>query len=340
MDLGPVVERTIYGARISLRLGAHVDLWHPLPLAFMTQRCRLDSYLASLAAQAGAEIHDGEPAVALKWDGAKVEVRTNKNTYYSPIVVGADGANGLASRILGARQTFEEAVALEGNVPFPPQAAQEWQEVIALDLGGISGGYGWVFPKGDHLNIGVGGWKYAARLLRPGLQSLCARYDLRFHRLENLRGYHLPLRRPYSPLVGRGILLVGDAAGLVDPLSGEGIHMAFVSASLAAEAIGAYLEGKACCLSSYVQAISRHVAPELEISRQLHELFHLAPPPYVLLLQRSRHFWRLFCHLIRGEIDYRGLMRLLGPLAYLVKYFSHLAQARRQNRLRLLGLLP
>lgn len=333
VDVTPVVERTVYGARFSLALGPHFDRWHPLPLTYMTQRSRLDAHLARAAAEAGAELHDGEQALSLETgDGAGATVRTSRGAYRAAVVMGADGANGLASRWLGARETYEEAVALEGNVTVPAAIMDEWRELVGLDLGGLAGGYGWVFPKGDHLNVGVGAWKYAAGTLRGKLEDLCRRYGLPAGGLWGLRGYHLPLRRPGSPLVRGPVLLVGDAAGLVDPLSGEGIHMAFYSARLAAEAVLAYLAGRSPDLRAYERAVARHIAPELELSRHLHEAFHFAPPPYVALLSRSEHFWRLFCHLIRGEVGYQGLVHMLGPLRPLVRLFGLVARRRREVR--------
>ncbi len=332
LDVSSVVERTVYGARFSLALGPHFDRWHPLPLTYMTRRSRLDSFLASAAAEAGADLHDGEAAQALEADGAGMTVRSALDAYRAGVVVGADGANGLASRSLGARETYEEAVALEGNASVPDAVLEEWRELVALDLGGLAGGYGWVFPKGDHLNVGVGAWKYAASTLRPKLEALCRRYGLSPASLWGLRGHHLPLRRPDSPLARGPVLLVGDAAGLVDPLSGEGIHMAFLSSRLAAEAIVPYLEGRSPDLRPYVEAVERLIAPELELSRHLHEAFHFAPPPYVALLSRSEHFWRLFCRLIRGEVTYRGLVRMLGPMGPLLRFFGRVARRRREAR--------
>src|SRR3990170_1495031 len=71
LDLTPVVERTVYGARFSLRLGPSFDRRFREPLTYMTQRSRLDAFLAQAAAQAGADFHDGEPVreVEISTDG-------------------------------------------------------------------------------------------------------------------------------------------------------------------------------------------------------------------------------------------------------------------------------
>ncbi len=342
MDLAPVVERTITGARFSLRLGHSFRRHHERPLTYMTQRCRLDAHLAEGAAEAGAAFHDGEPVreVDISSDSGsgsgpipKVVVRTAGDSYTARVLIGADGANGVVGRATGLRPDVEEAVALEGNVPYPNGVPDGWRDVVALDLGGLAGGYGWVFPKGDHLNVGVGAWKYAGFTLRPKLAALSRRYGFDPGEVQSLRGHHLPVRVPGSAIASGPVALAGDAAGLVDPLSGEGIHMAFMSGRLAAESALDYLAGKTRDLSSYQRAVDQSLQPELTASRKLQELFHFAPPPYVALMRRSDRFWRFFCHLIRGELTYLDFLRMIGPLRLAVDAFASMAQRRRMSRL-------
>jgi flavin-dependent dehydrogenase len=295
----------------------------------MTQRSRLDAFLASAAAEAGADFRDGDPVREVEADNGLVTVRTGRETYEGRLVIGADGANGITARAMGVRQAPEVAVALEGKVPFSADIPEEWREVVGLDVGGLAGGYGWVFPKGDHLNVGVGAWKYAAFTLRPKLAELCRRFGFRAEGLEGLRGHHLPVRRPGSAIAKGRLALVGDAAGLVDPLSGEGIHMAFASGRLVAEAAMRCLAGDENDLSSYQRAVDTELQPELTVSRALQELFHFAPPPYVAIMRRSEKFWHFFCHVIRGEMTYLDFMRMIGPLRPAVGFFAGLAQRRR-----------
>ena len=332
IDLSPVVERTVTGARFSLRLGPAFDRRYEEPLTYMTQRRRLDAHLAEGAAAAGAAFQDGESLRGLELNGGTVTVRTERGSYESRTVIGADGANGLVGRAAGLRLRTEKAVALEGNVPCPDGVPEAWQEAVGLDLGGLAGGYGWVFPKSDHLNVGVGAWRYAAFTLRPKLAALSWRYGFDPTGLEGLRGHHLPVRVPGSPIAGGPVALVGDAAGLVDPLSGEGIHMAFLSGHLAAEAVLRFLAGEAEDLSFYQRAVDRRLQPELTASRKLQELFHFAPPPYLAMMRRSEKLWRFFCHLIRGDLTYLDFQRMIGPLRLALDFFAAAAQRRRLAR--------
>jgi len=334
VDLAPVIERTIYGARFSLRLGDAFDRRFDKPLTYMTQRCRLDQHLAECAAESGADLHDGEALREIDacGSGPGVAVRTDHDVYSAPLLIGADGANGISGRSLGLRPDYEEAVALEGNVMFRRGVPDEWRDVVALDLGGLAGGYGWVFPKSDHLNVGVGAWKYASFTLKPKLAELSRRYGFDPASLENLRGHHLPVRRPGTPIARGPVALVGDAAGLVDPLSGEGIHMAFASGQLAASEALRVLGGEADDMSGYEQAVETQLQAELTVSRRLQEIFNFAPPPYLAVMRRSGKFWHFFCYLIRGELTYLDFVRMIGPMRVAFDFFAGVAERRRTTR--------
>src|SRR5262249_28443131 len=145
-------------------------------------------------------------------------------------------------------------VALEADMSFALVDRSAYRRRIAVEVGTVAGGYAWVFPKLDHLNIGVVGWKTEGPHLREQLHRFARSLDLDPEALEHVRGYRLPLRAAGDPLYKGPSVLVGDAAGLIDPLSGEGIHSAFLSATLAAEAIVALVRGRSPDLRPYANA--------------------------------------------------------------------------------------
>jgi geranylgeranyl reductase family protein len=229
----PVVEDVVTHVTCRLRYGRAFEREGRAALCLMTQRSRLDQFLVERASEAGAEFRDGvrvtvESETSLRVDDAPVAVDA---------IVGADGANGTTAKALGLGGDIVPGVALEGNVPHEVVGGDTYRGRMVIELAILPGGYGWIFPKGDHVNVGVGGWGSEGPRLRDELNRLCREYGVDPADVTNLRGHRLPLRRPTTELAGERALLVGDAAGLVDPVSGDGIYEALVSAKLAADAI-------------------------------------------------------------------------------------------------------
>lgn len=312
-SLEPVIEDVIHGARLRVRDGAEVTRDSREPLTYMTQRRRLDAFLVERAVETGAEFRDGQQVTGVERLEGGFRVRTTDGTHRARVVIGADGANGIVGSQLGYEAHEDGAVALEGNVRFPEGVPERFRGRVALHFGEMPGGYGWVFPKGDHVNVGLGGWRAeAGPLLRPGLERLCRRYGLDPAALEQLRGHHLPMRRAGARMARDGSALVGDAAGLVDPLSGEGIHAALVSGMAVAPAVRDYLDGRTGGLEGYEATLERELLPEVETSTELMDIFHARPEPFVWMLQYVGPFWEGACRLLRGDATYVDLSHFAG----------------------------
>lgn len=263
----PVVEHVVDRFKIRLRYGSSFTRRHPEPLVLMTQRRRLDLHLADQATAAGAVFRDGVRVTDLDVGATGVSARLNGEVVRADTLVGADGANGIVARGAGLAEGIVNGVALEANVSYEDIARTHLEGTAVVELGVVPGGYGWVFPKGDHANIGVGGWGSEGPRLRDHLARLAEKHRVDAGALRDVRGHRLPMRRLGArPASGR-VLLVGDAAGLVDPLSGDGIYEAFVSAELAAEAI---LEGDLTAYAGRLAAaLDRHASASWAAKRLL-----------------------------------------------------------------------
>ena len=326
--LDPVTEQTITAFRVRYRRGSEFEHRYDQPLAIMTQRSRLDAFLVEQAVEAGAEFRDASGVRSVEQNGAVAVRLADGEVVQAGALIAADGANGIVRRALGLPR-LRAAVALEGNAARAgAPIGQRWSDAVGLELGSMPGGYGWVFPKDDHCNVGVGGFPSAAPTLRQELAAYARAESFDAERLTNLRAHHLPLRDPDSVLVSGLTAFVGDAAGLVDPLSGEGIGNAIRSGQLAASSALEYLDGRAADLRGYGMAVEREIEPELAAARQLQALFHYTPWPYTQLLQRSDRFWRAFCRIVRGEATYTGFQSRLGPAKVLVDVASAIAERR------------
>ena len=270
---------------------------------------------------------------SIEIDATEVRVRSNGDTYAARLLIGSDGVNGRSAKALGLAPAGEHAVALEANYPADATVMAQWERFIALDLGGIPGGYGWVFPKGDHLNVGVGGWKSVGPDLRRLLSKYCAYYGFDDTKLFAHRGYQLPLRSDEQPVVRGPAMLAGDAAALVDPLSGEGIWAAFVSGRLAATEAQRLLAGEVADLSGYQRALDAEMREEILTSRRLMAVFQRLPALSVMMLKYNGTFWRYLTEIIRGDITYPDLPKKLGPLRHAIYRWGDHEIARHQRDL-------
>jgi flavin-dependent dehydrogenase len=219
------------------------------------------------------------------------------------VLVGADGANGVVARSVGIGDGIVRGVALEGNVPLDSLGA-DLERTAVIELAVVPGGYAWVFPKGDHANLGVGGWLTEGPNLRAHLDRLARAHGVDPASVESVRGHRLPMRELGAAAACGRVLLVGDAAGLVDPLSGDGMYEAFVSARIAAEAIVAGTpEAYEPALSA---ALDRHAAASWKAKRAADRY-----PRACLWALRAPGVFGAVSGLLRGDLTHPSEARRL-----------------------------
>jgi geranylgeranyl reductase family protein len=291
-----VVEDRVNTFELGLRYSRRWSRRAQEPLILMTQRRRLDAFLAEQAAGAGAEFRDGVKVTGVDPGGG---VTIGSERLDGEVVVGADGANGITARSLGV-PAYEHGVALEGNVGYAHVSRERFGGRAVVELGAVPGGYAWVFPKGDHVNVGVGGWQSEGPRLRERLRELCAAFEIDEANVREVRGHRLPMRGASRRPVDRRVLLVGDAAGLVDPLSGDGMYEAFISGRLAAEATLELLHGRAADLDPYAERFATTFAPLENVSWRAKLAFERFPG-LAYRVATTKLSWRLFQAIVRGE---------------------------------------
>ncbi len=311
VDVGPVVEDTVDRLRVGLSHRRSFERRSSAPLALMTQRKLLDAFLVERAVEAGAEFRDGSRVTAIEQPDGGVEVEAEGRRFASRLALGADGVNGVTGRLLGS-EGFTHGVALEGNASYERVSRQRYGGRLVLELGIVPGGYGWVFPKGDHVNVGVGGWEREGPRLRQHLDRFCAEHGLAAGDLTDVRGYRLPLRGPASVLASGRVALVGDAAGLVDPLTGDGIYEAALSANLAVAAVLDVLAGRAEGMAAYEDSVRRALGRLHAAAWRAKRALDRAPRLTYEII-RTPVAWRVIEALVCGRLasptDARGLGR-------------------------------
>jgi geranylgeranyl reductase family protein len=299
VDPAPVVEEEVDVVELRFRYGDAVERRSPKPVIHMTQRRHLDAFLLEAARERGVEVREG---TTIDLTNAPAD-----------IVVGADGANGTTARAVGLGRGIVHGVAYEGNVPYGVVSRERYAHRAIVEFADIPGGYGWVFAKGDHVNVGVGAWQSEGPRIREHLARVCAAHSLNPERLEDLRGHRLPMRRPGTPIAGERALLVGDAAGLIDPVSGDGMYECFVSSEHAATAILDLLAGRASSLEPYESAVEAALLPLHRASWTLKQAIDRWPRAS-WRVARTRLLWHSIERLLLGELsapeEERGLARI------------------------------
>jgi geranylgeranyl reductase family protein len=317
-SIDPVVEDVVTRIDCRLKYRSRFQRVARGPLAYMTQRKRLDHFLMQKAAQAGADVRDGVKVadvhpLGVSVDGEEVQAR---------VVIGADGCNGTSARALGLGGDIDHGVALEANYPYDARFAH----TMMLEIAVVRGGYGWVFPKGDHINIGVGGDESEGPRLRAKLRRLCEEQGIDPETATDTRGYRLPLRRPTSRLAHGTTAVIGDAAGLVDPFSGDGMYEGFLSAKLVTAAALDVLAGRADGLEPYADEVERRITPLTSAGWGAKRAFDRFPRT-TFAIARIPVTFRALEKLLRGDLPHPGAARGLerGTIRLIYRVSKHAA---------------
>ncbi len=265
---------------------------HDSPPGFVCARSVFDELVVRCAVDSGAELIEGAAVEGLiREDERVVGVRYRRGSgemreARAPIVVGADGAYSVVARELGMTQLDERHYY--AGVRGYYEGVKGFRDGRYIELHFLDEaipGYFWIFPMAaGRANVGLG--TLSSRIkkhdirLKPLLDEIVAhpRFRDRFDgaaRVGRVRGWGMPLGSAPRKMAGDGWMLVGDAASLIDPFTGEGIGNAMVSGSLAAHHAVQALEAgdaSAAALQSYEKAVHGTLRDELRLSHTLRRL--------------------------------------------------------------------
>jgi len=306
-DISEVAEDVIYELSFTFKLGRPYLGQHSQPLIYTVMRDVFDHFLVKRAQQLGAVLMDGQKVTQIRVSADWIEISTTDNIFRSRLVVGADGAYSVVARELGMGRGIEYATGIESEIVVPEEEMAKWKSRVQIDLGCIPGGYAWVFPKRNHLSVGAGCLASKARHLNRHHQKFLNSLSIGSYTIATSSSHFIPTYTKGRLVWQDKALLLGDAAGLADPLTGQGIYNAIHSAQLAAPVIeNSLLRGKVG-LQDYQQIVERKIVSELRIARTLSKNFVRFPRLAFGMLNQSDGVWRAICNLMLGEIDYAAI---------------------------------
>jgi len=309
VGLDAVVEAECRAAEMSpSHDGPSIRVVRDEPIVLTTMRADLDQRLLAAALEAGSELEAPRELKGLQRAGEVLTIETERGPLRARYVVAADGALSRTARAAGWGPGPRDIPAIEWELRVAARERERFAGCARFDFGAIEGGYAWVFPKHEHLSVGCLSTRRRARDLRRALEGYLARLDLVGEREEH--GFVIPLAPRAATLARDGVLLVGDAAGLVDPVTCEGISFALSSGRLAAESIvRARAGGREAC-REYASALARTILPELSAARGLARLLHGHPRLRAAAFSRAgRALCEAATDVVAGRSTYRALLR-------------------------------
>jgi geranylgeranyl reductase family protein len=323
------------------------------PAVILIRRLEFDYLLAQLAQEAGAEILASTAIAQARQDADGVTLRTRDGRELrAPIVIAADGVNSVIARRLGMNPGWPAgklALDMMEETPIAALRAAEPDTLSVFYGYGGSHGYAYIFPKREHVNVGIG---YVLPYFKARVDL--TPYDLQQTFVGELRARGLmqgeSQRRHFTPFLipiggplrrtaeGR-VLLAGDAGGFVNGFSAEGIYYAMVTGDLAA---GAILEARrdavvrpAAARRAYVRAWKQEIGAELRDSVLIQKYLFHSPARMDRVVRGAQarpEFSRILVDYASGRITYQAARRqLLWHFPRLLPRLAWIAVRRRSD---------
>jgi len=237
--IDPVVRERVDHIRVEKSGGQSVTLRRRDPYCFMTVRKELDDYCLRQTLAAGATFERIGAITAIEQEADAVSATVDGEKHRARFLIGADGVHSQVRKLTDRlSHWFWRAFALEATVVVPDGRRED----LVFDFAPVREGYGWVFPKGDHVNVGLFSSAKEEKIDRSRLAEYI---NTRFSNAtaDEFIGQYAGFGAPQHQVPAGRVFLVGDAGGFVDPLTGEGIYFAIASGQAAAAAIHDDLSG-------------------------------------------------------------------------------------------------
>ncbi|WP_274352640.1 geranylgeranyl reductase family protein [Roseinatronobacter alkalisoli] len=303
-------DRNLFLGSTRFRLafeGSTIGEMADAPVLQMTMRREFDAELHRRAVAAGAQVFAPVKVSTINTETPSLTLADGR-ILSSRILIGADGANSAVARSLYGRAFDPAEIGFGLEVELDRSLTDD--NTVEIDLGAAPWGYGWKFPKNDSITLGVGG----LHAKNPDMQAYFRKYlalhapHLRDKSRIRCKGAFLPFGA-YRKVPGRGpVLLVGDAAGLVDPITGEGIAWAMRSGQFAGEVAVRTLQTNTRPMDAYMERL-RYIHREIAVARRIRMLIYATPVRryFPRTVERNPSMTRSYLRLLSGEVDYHDL---------------------------------
>jgi len=315
-DISEVIET--YIRSVSISIDNNLSFFHtsPFPVIGMVMRDNFDYFLLKKAMSHGAELMDETVFKSMTTGSGVLNVETSSGSLKSTILVGADGVYSNVAKALKLNTIHRRMIGLESEIFVDNTTTLNmFMNCARFDFGIIPEGYGWIFPKKDHLSVGVVSLCKRLKGMKQYLyQYLDSKQLSKDSVMKSSQGWMIPYGTAMKPIFAneKG-LLVGDAAGLTDPITGEGIFFALKEAEIASRVIVNKLLGKRG-LHEYNEAM-KPLRNDLIYALKLQKLLYKIPQiSYKLMNRHGSKLGKEFIDVITGTTTYSAFYKKLFSL--------------------------
>lgn len=325
--INSVIEDSVSRLRVSWKGSTSFERDSGTTFAHMVMRDRFDALLLDHARRAGADFRPGTTVRAAKANGL-VEVRGEDGFgATASYIVAADGAHSPTGKMLGLGADIAECPAWEVEVRGSALQRMGHEGRALIELGYRPWGYAWLFPKAEVLSIGIVVPPEQARTMKARVTRYIDSLGLRNADIAIARGHKIRMRRGGERIANERVVLAGDAAGMADEFTEEGISYAIHSGRLAARNVLRALGGGD--LRDYERDVDREIQPELRAARQVAYMFYgmlgRFPRPWMFASGRVGYLWDAFFAVQKGESTYA---REAARIPLLPRIASHLMERK------------
>jgi geranylgeranyl reductase family protein len=310
----PPVQATATSFTFSLRGWSERTKNSNIPLVNLVRRDEFDTLLVDAAVAAGATVYDNTIVTRLTAEDDAMRIATrNRGDMRARIVVGADGSAGRSGAYVGV-VLDQVDLGLEVELVTPSDQSRDWANRILIDWGTIPGAYAWVFPKDGTLSVGVIAERGNPDLTRSYLSDFLARLGLDQQEAVVSSGHLTRCRTQDSPLYRDRVMVAGDAAGLLEPWTREGISFALRSGTIAGRAAAqaaaaASAAEVAAVMTAYAEEISATLVPEMSAGRMLMRAFTRHPRIFYMAIILFPKAWDFVVHTISGDTNFADITK-------------------------------
>lgn len=239
-EIAPVIEKTFHKTDIyDFSNNLHFVIERKQPILYLTMRENLDYFIMQKAIEKGADVVDQFSIDGITVDKKEVMINAGSLEFKTKFLIAADGALSTIARLMSFKHSKLKVPALEYEVELnDSDSFKILSDSLRFDFGILESGYCWVFPKKNHLSIGIAAMRKDNTSLKEYLGRYFEKLNVagKINKIEK-HGFVIPIKPSKNYSVKERILFAGDTIGLADPITAEGISNAILSGKAAAKSL-------------------------------------------------------------------------------------------------------